>query len=182
MLALARSRDVEVIRAAGTALPLADRSFDAAVATQVYEFVEELPAALAELHRVLGKGGRALILDTDWDTLMWHSRDAARMRRVLDGWRRRVADAHLPRTFASRLRDAGFDVMRQEAFVIFDPLGGEHSYSGHQIRHLGASAAGVGREEIAAWAADLEDLASTGEYFFSVNRYAFLAVAARGKT
>lgn len=37
-------------------LPYPDESFDAAVSTQVYEFLSDVPAALAELHRVLRPG------------------------------------------------------------------------------------------------------------------------------
>lgn len=115
MLALATDPSVELARAEGTALPLASASFDAAVATQVYEFVQDLDAALAELHRVLRGAGRALILDTDWDTLVWHASDGARTQRLLDGWRRRLAQARLPRTLGARLGDAGFNVLRREA-------------------------------------------------------------------
>jgi arsenite methyltransferase len=175
MLALAAGSGVELVLASDTTLPVGEGAFDAAVATQVYEFVEDLATALGELHRVLRAGGRALILDTDWDSVVWHSSDVARMRRVLDGWRRRVADPLLPRTLTARLREAGFDVSRREAFVIFDAHGDEGSYSAHQIDHLGSSAIGVPAGEIEAWAADLRDLARNGEYFFSVNRYVFLA-------
>jgi arsenite methyltransferase len=48
-------------------LPYPDRAFDAAVSTQVYEYVADIPRALSELRRVLRPGGRALVLDTDWD-------------------------------------------------------------------------------------------------------------------
>ena len=48
-----------------TSLPFPDASFDAITVTQVYEFVEDLGRALAELHRALRPGGRALIVDTD---------------------------------------------------------------------------------------------------------------------
>ena len=34
---------------------------------------------------------------------------------------------------------------------------------------------GVTEEEAAAWLADLQDLGARGEYFFSINRYLFLA-------
>jgi arsenite methyltransferase len=180
MLALAAHPSVELSHAEGTTLPFPAASFDAAVATQVYEFVEQLDAALAELHRVLRDGGRALILDTDWDTLVWNSRDQLRTQRVLAGWRRRLADARLPRTLAARLRNAGFELARQAACVIFDARGEERSYSAHQIEHLGASALGVERDEVAAWASDLRDLARRGEYFFSLNRYVFLAVKPPG--
>lgn len=176
MIALAEHRELELVHVSGTALPFEDGSFDAAVATQVYEFIEELPAALAELRRVLRAGGRALILDTDWDSVVWHSSDPPRMRRVLDGWRARVADPHLPRTLARQLADAGLETIHREVLPIFDPLGLPDGYSAHQIEHLGESAVGVPRAEIEAWAADLRDLAAAGEYFFSLNRYVFLAV------
>ena len=179
MLALAARADVDLVEVAGIELPFEDSFFDGGVATQVYEFVEDLTGALMELFRVLRPGAPAVILDTDWDSVVWHSRDLARMRRVLDGWRERVADPHLPRTLSRRLSDAGFEVAHREVFAIFDPVGDEDSYSAHQIDHLGSSAVGVARAEVDDWAADLRDLASTSDYFFSVNRYIFVAAKPR---
>jgi ubiquinone/menaquinone biosynthesis C-methylase UbiE len=176
MLALASGRGVELSHVQGTTLPFAKATFDAAVATQVYEFVEDLPRALAELSRVLAPGGRALVLDTDWDSIVWHSSDVARMQRVLDGWRERLVDPHLPRTLSRRLREAGLQVVEREAWTIFDPYGREGSYSASQIEHLGASASGLEAAELASWQEDLEALARTGDYFFSLNRYLFLAI------
>jgi arsenite methyltransferase len=175
MLALAGELGVDAWEATGAALPFGDDTFDAAVATQVYEFVEDLPLALAELARVLRVGGRVLILDTDWSSIVWNASDARRMERVLAGWRRRVASPHLPRTLAPQLVDAGFEVTHREVMTIFDPNGDESSYSAHQIEHLGASAIGVDADEVEAWAQDLRQLAQTGAYFFSLNRYIFLA-------
>ena len=40
------------------ALPFAAESFDAAAAVQVYEYVSEMPAALAEAYRILRDSGR----------------------------------------------------------------------------------------------------------------------------
>lgn len=176
MLALAAHPDLELALVSGTTLPFETGVFDAAVATQVYEFVEDLPAALSELFRVLRpNGGRALILDTDWDAIVWRSRDEARMQRVLDGWRRRVAHPRLPRELASHLRRAGFVVAECGAFVILDRVGESGSYSSLQIEHLGASGIGVADRDVEEWAADLHELARAGEYFFSLNRYLFLA-------
>jgi len=175
MLAIASHDDIELVHVEGTTLPFEAGAFDAAVATQVYEFVEEIEAALAELYRVLRPRAKAVILDTDWDSLVWHSTDDARMRRVLDGWRERVADPHLPRTLSRHLRNAGFEIDRGEVFAIFDPCGRADSYSARQIEHLGASAVGVPESQIDAWAADLRHLAHTDEYFFSLNRYIFVA-------
>ena len=66
-----------------TDLPFPDGEFDVVTSTQVYEYVADMPRALAEAHRVLRPGGRLLVLDTDWDSTVWASSDADRMRRVL---------------------------------------------------------------------------------------------------
>jgi arsenite methyltransferase len=169
---------IELHRADATALPLDQGSFDAAVATQTYEFVHDIPRALGELYRVLRPGGRALILDTDWDSIVWHSTDRARMQRVLDAWKQRLAHPHLPRTLAGQLRQAGFDIADREALVIFEPEGRTTSYSARQIDHIAAATAcpnGLSIVDSAAWAADLKALTRSKSYFFSINRYLFLA-------
>jgi SAM-dependent methyltransferase len=129
MLALGQRRCANIggtgrlsfVKADATALPFPDAAFDAAVSIQVYEYVADLPNALAELYRVLRPGGRALILDTDWDSIVWHANDPERMGRLLDAWRARFADPHLPRTLGHQLRNAGFQVSPPEALVLLNP-------------------------------------------------------------
>ncbi len=92
------------------ALPYADHSFDAAVCTQVYEYVPDIDRALAELYRVLKPGARAVIVDTDWESCVWHSSDQARMRRMIEAWDRHCPHPQLPRTLGgatalSRVRE-----------------------------------------------------------------------------
>ena len=90
MLALASARTsrpgsapIELRQAGADRLPYAQASFDVAVATQVLEYVKDVPGALAEIWRVLRPGGRVLVLDTDWDSIVWHSSDERCMARVL---------------------------------------------------------------------------------------------------
>jgi SAM-dependent methyltransferase len=68
---LATSKSLSFLKADAARLPFADSLFDVAVSTQVYEYVPDVPAALAEVYRVLRPGGRVLILDTDWDSIVW---------------------------------------------------------------------------------------------------------------
>ncbi len=53
--------DLPVVQAAGEALPLADGSFDLVCSWDVLEHVQDPPAVLREIHRVLRPGGAALL-------------------------------------------------------------------------------------------------------------------------
>lgn len=59
-LAVARERGggVDYTKAVAAALPFADGSFDAAVACLVFEHIHAVDAAIAEVSRVLARGGR----------------------------------------------------------------------------------------------------------------------------
>jgi arsenite methyltransferase len=162
---------------AATALPFPDESFDMVTATQVYEYVPAMPMALAEAWRVLRPGGRLLVLDTDWDSLVWHSRDTQRMRRVLAAWDEHLADPHLPRRLRRLLVDAGFTLTHRSVLPLFNAGYDPHAFSAGVIGLLAdfvPGHGGVTAEETAAWRADLEALGE--DYFFSLNRYLFLAI------
>jgi ubiquinone/menaquinone biosynthesis C-methylase UbiE len=94
-------------------LPYPDGAFDAAVSTQVYGYVADIPAALAELRRVMRRGGRFLVLDTDWDSVVWHAADRERHRRVMAAWEEHLVHPHLPCTLPGQLRGARFWVVRR---------------------------------------------------------------------
>lgn len=187
MLALARGRcadsplahRVTLEEADATALPFPDACFDAAVVTQVYEYVADVPAALAELYRVLRPGGRALILDTDWDSIVWNAADRALADRILAAWDEHATDSHLPCTLSAYLLTAGFRIARREVLVLFNPENDSDTYS-FRVRDLIAGFVvgrrGVTAEEVESWLEGLHRLGSEGRYFFSLNRYLFLAV------
>ncbi|MBA2553047.1 MAG: methyltransferase domain-containing protein [Geodermatophilaceae bacterium] len=163
-------------RAGVEALPFPDAVFDAAVATQVLEYVGDVAAALREMHRVLRPGGRALVLDTDWDSIVWHCHDVPRMQRVLAAWDEHLVDPHLPRTLVGALEQAGFQVEQPWIIPLLNVGYAEATYSGGLIPTIAAYVTGRGgltAEDVDAWTAELRDLGSA--YFFSLNRYVFLA-------
>lgn len=181
MLAVARDRCAEqpwtdFHAADATKLPFDDARFDVVVSTQVYEYVPDIAAALAEVHRVLRPGGRVWILDTDWDSVVWNTGDRERMRRVLDAWEAHLHDPHLPATLGRQLEDAGFRIQRTEVIPILNTTLHAHTYSfgilGLIQRFVGGRG-GVDRDEADAWAAELRSLGEAGDYFFSINRYLF---------
>jgi ubiquinone/menaquinone biosynthesis C-methylase UbiE len=183
MIAIARARPVPDGAATveyrnGTAedLPHPDASFDLAVSTQVLEYVPNVAAALAEARRVLRPGGRLLVLDTDWDSIVWHSRDPARMRRVLTAWEQHLVDPHLPRSLSGALRAAGFAVATPTVLPLFNHGYDTTTYSAGLIDIIARFVPGrddLTTDHARAWADDLRSLGP--DYFFSLNRYLFRA-------
>jgi arsenite methyltransferase len=184
MLALARGRrppegaaKIRFVAGDACALPFAGETFDAAVATQVYEYVPDMPAALGEAFRVLRPGGRLLVLDTDWGSIVWHSRDAERMRRVLAAWGEHLVDPHLPRRLTGLLSAAGLSVVRCATIPLLNVGYDPNTLSGRMIDFITAfvpGRQGLNQRYVQEWAEDLKGLGD--EYFFSLNRYLFLAV------
>jgi ubiquinone/menaquinone biosynthesis C-methylase UbiE len=161
-----------------SALPYDDGTFDAAVCTQVYEFVPDIERALRELKRVLKPGGRAVIVDTDWESCVWHSSDVARMRRVIDCWDTHCPHPHLPRVLGRLLREAGFTDVATEVIALVNADAGPNTYSAGLIDFISAYARQhLDADTAEAWAADLRALSARADYFFSLNRYLFAARA-----
>lgn len=174
----AAAANVEFQHADACKLPYPDAGFDAAAAVQVYLFVPALEAALAELFRVLRPGGRAVVMDTDWGSTVWHARDAARMARVLESWKHRYRNAHMGRVLPGALRRAGFAIEDARAVPTVELTATEADYSGgqlHEIAKFVAGRHGVTAKEARAWEDELLALAASGDYFFSLNRYLFVA-------
>lgn len=183
MLAIARGRRSAPGAAAPrylegdvTALPFADDAFDAAVSTQVYEYVADMPAALREAARVLRPGGRFVVLDTDWDSVVWRSSDDALMARVLAAWDAHLVHRGLPRELPELLRGAGFALGAVAVVPLLNVGYDPETYSAGMRDLIADFVAdrGVPAADAAAWR---DDLASLGDRsFFSVNRYLFTAI------
>jgi SAM-dependent methyltransferase len=184
MLALARGRrppegagELRFVAGNACALPFGGETFDAAVATQVYEYVQDMPTALGEAFRVLRPGGRLLVLDTDWGSLVWHSSDPERMRRILAAWDEHLVDPYLPRRLTGLLSAAGFSVARRAAVPLLNAGYDPNSFSAGLIGFITAfvpGRQGLNERDAREWADALKALGD--DYFFSLNRYLFLGV------
>lgn len=161
-------------------LPYPDGSFDVAVSTQVYEYVADIPRALAELRRVLRPGGRALVLDTDWDSVVWHARDRELHRRVMAAWEEHLVHPRLPRTLPGQLRGAGFRVTGRHLIPLFNPKYEPNTFSAlnmETIARFVTGRRGLTEADAEDWLSDLRERGTEDDYLFSLNRYCFLAVA-----
>ncbi|QLD86946.1 methyltransferase domain-containing protein [Natronomonas halophila] len=182
MLALAKRRcggnpRVTLTEADVTDVPLSDESVDAATAVQVYAYVDALDTALAELHRVLRPGGRAVVYDTDFDSLVWHSSDSERTERVLTAFDDHCPRPHLGSRLGPRLRDAGLTVERVEPNSILNTRLDEDTFSYHlmaAIRDYVVDRDLIAVDEADAWVEDLRRIEERGETFFSLTQYLYV--------
>jgi arsenite methyltransferase len=159
-------------------LKFVDSEFDVVVSTQVLEYLTDPVGALAQMYRILCPGGRIEILATDWTSMVWHGSDKRLMDRVLMAWSKHCLDPHLPRTLSQKLRSAGFEIMDRRIIPIYNLDTHEGTYSGRLIDLITQFVSGrsdLTAEELDAWANGLRVLNDRGAYFFSLNRYLFVA-------
>lgn len=100
-------------------MPSEDQQYDLVTASQLLCFVD-VDRALGEFWRVLKHGGRVVILDTDWGSLVWNSRDEALMNRAIRRYTSPLADAFVPRALSRRLVSAGFEVTGRHTLTVLN--------------------------------------------------------------
>jgi len=94
-----------------------------------------------------------------------------------------AADPRLPRTLGNRLIDAGFHLDSAQVLPLFNPSFDPNSYSARMIDLIASYVTGrngITREDAESWANGLRHAGEEGEYFFSLNRYLFLARSSGG--
>jgi SAM-dependent methyltransferase len=181
MLGLAAERcrgheQVSLASGDATSLPVATDAIDAATAVQVYEYVPDVERALAELHRVLGPEGRAVICDADWDAAVWRSPNPERMSRVLDAFDDHCPHPRLGSQLAPKLRAAGFGIEDVVPNTVVETSLDEDAFVTHLLPAVESFAAGheaIGDGEAEAWADDLRAADRRGETFFSYTQYLY---------
>jgi arsenite methyltransferase len=157
---------VEILEGDATALGFADAVFEAAVSMQVIEYLAEPDAALHELARVLRPGGRLVIIDTDWDSLVWAATDRRRAARIATAWNEHLPDPYLPRSLAPRLRAAGFEVREIRIVPILNTAYDATTFSYNIAPLIAAFVPGHGgtsEDEATEWLNDLAELQHQAE-------------------
>jgi arsenite methyltransferase len=184
MLAVAKRRSEGFGNAAfeegnAVALPVESGGFDRALSVQVLEYVQDFGAALAEMHRALRPGGRAVIWDVDWATVSWHSADPARMDRVLAVWDEHLAHPSLPRSLSAGLRAAGFEDVRMEGHAFATAELSQETYGGAALPVIERYVREQGSDDVEAWAAEQRALGERGEFYFACLQFCFSATRPR---
>ena len=175
---LAQRIDIRQCDAAVLEFP--DAHFDFVTGSQSYCYVPDTAGAMREAARVLRKGGRLLILDTDWDLCVWKSVDDARMRRMFEArGRAQFAHPRLPLALHGLLVAAGLRLDKVSAVPIIETCFDPDSWVAGLIDTVrgGALKGGIAPAEVQAWEADMRARkgGAAGDWFFCLNRLIFSA-------
>lgn len=172
------SEHVAVCQGDAGVLDFPDESFDFVVASQVYCFVADVGSAIRQAARVLKKGGRLLVLESDWDLCLWRSSDPALTRRMVDARSAAMyAHAHLPRDMPALVKAAGLTLTDACVHAILETHYEPDSFGAETVgsaRSRAVKHGSVSPAEAAAWEADLLS-GSPDDWFFCLNRFIFTA-------
>ncbi|MEU2089733.1 methyltransferase domain-containing protein [Nocardia beijingensis] len=179
MLAIARGRaetaDSPARFVEGTAyhLPFPDGYFDAVRCERVYQHLDDPAAATAEITRVLRPGGRVLLVDTDWHTVIAHPGDPDVVTRLTKAMLETTPNPASGRHLRGLLTAAGFtiDDLGSEA-VIWNPETARPLFT--QMIASASTSGAITEQEGRDLLATMEEGIAKGDYHLSVTMFAVL--------
>jgi SAM-dependent methyltransferase len=161
--------NVEIVEGFAAPLPFEDAAFDGIVSVQVFEYLPDMEAAVAEAARVLRPGGRLVIGDIHWDTLAWHSDRPERMARILHAFDGHFAERRVATLLPPLLARHGLRMQRALPLTFLDAMKRADGISSMMIAFIQAylrQSSYDDPEELAAWAEEQEALAREGRFYF----------------
>jgi SAM-dependent methyltransferase len=155
-------------------LPLPDASADVVRSERVFQHLADPQAAADEIARVLRPGGVAVLLDSDWSTMVAFPADPQVLQRYAHAFQETVANPFAGRQLRSWLTRAGLVVdedVGSAALVVT-----REQILGPGILRAGAgfavAAGALSSAEAEGFLADLAAAAERGEAFASVTMFA----------
>jgi ubiquinone/menaquinone biosynthesis C-methylase UbiE len=148
-------------------LDFADNTFDGCRAERVFQHLDNPRQALTEMIRVVKAGGKVVVFDPDWETLVIDAADHALTRKILNfrcdtfrnGWSGRQF-VGLFKTYALQDVNLVMSTVVNDDYHLTDQIYGLQRYANE------APAAGaVSADEATRWLNDLEQRHQAGRFF-----------------
>ncbi len=158
--------------ASATELPWANDSFDSSRCERMFQHLAQPESALAEMLRVTRRGGRVVVLDTDWGSLSINAPNSALERRLVAFKpEQALRNGFVGRRLPALMQTAGL----QDVQIAVLPVYSTHYATARFACALDdliarAHQAGIAsRQEIEDFEHALSTLDKTGRFFASVN-------------
>jgi ubiquinone/menaquinone biosynthesis C-methylase UbiE len=159
-----------------TALPFEDGTVDVLSCERVFQHLHDPDGAVAEIARVLKPGGRVVLIDSDWGSMVVTPGDPDVLRRANDHRFSRTPNPFAGRLFQRQLLRAGLVVDPDIAATAVVPPGGAMLMLLQAGLTEAVAGGAVTEDEAGQLMADMRAAVATGEAFVGVTMY---GVAAR---
>ncbi len=157
-------------------LPFPDGSVDVIRCERVFQHLRDPDGAAQEFARVLAPGGRAVVIDSDWGTVVQSMGDPEVNRRVNESAWRRMANPFSGRRLRGQLHRAGLtvdpDIAATAVLMPDEVLAG--LYFVRLPIALAVEEGAISAEEAAALEREIVASVDAGDAFFSVTMFAVL--------
>jgi SAM-dependent methyltransferase len=154
-------------------LPFAEATFDGCRADRIFQHLLDPQHALAELIRVTRPGGRVVVCDPDWDTLVVDAPDVAASRTVTHLACDNARQGRMGRRIYGLFRAAGL----QEVTILTTTVVLTDFAPAAELFHLRRVADQAQREGLlsadaaAGWLAALEEASNAGHFFSAMTGF-----------
>ncbi len=158
-------------------LPLEAASLDGYRAERVFQHLADPAGALAEAYRLLAPGGRIVLIDQDWDGLMFESDELATTRLVVRAFADSLVAGTVGRRFHGLLTRAGFTKVAVEAETLASSDWATYGFMPALVAKT-ALQRGIDPHAIGRWLSDQQRRGARGAFFVAMTH--FLGSATRG--
>lgn len=150
-------------------LPFDDASFDACRIDRVLQHIDDPARAIAEMVRVLRRGGVVVAFDNDWETLTVDSADRALTRTILNAWCDRFPSGWIGRQLVPLFLQAGLhDVVTYPKTLVLRELDvADRIYSFISTAEGLVATRTIGRDDADRWSGGLRTADAEGRFFTS---------------
>lgn len=164
-------------------IPVEDGLADKAVSVQVFEYIDDISTSLDEMFRCVKPGGRVVISDLHFGTLVWVSDDQERMSRMQESWDQHFASGLVPEKLPGLIRDRGHVVDDVVPITLTDhhlKPDGMALMMMHLMKQFAVSSGHFDADTAQAWFDEQYSLARAGRFFFSMSQFVVVATKAHG--